>query len=287
MKGIHSRPVPSGVLVAIVALAIVGFGAIGLLRLSRNDGQAIPDSPISVPRFVDPAAVEHGPRFRFFFDPPQALTALRIEEGLDEVVGDATTHEEALRRLMAWTSAQWKQGLPNPYPPPDARVILRDIREGRTGGFCAQYCFVLTQAIQSYGVPARLVTLSGHVVTEAWLEDEERWTVFDPAYDLQLLDGEGRSLNALEVRRAMESGDPPALSAGHHCPLDDETYLGSYRDLGVWTRNDFISRPLNYDDFPRYQVWFDPRPDLPLAADALRTSLEVDLWGEPAIRRPQ
>jgi hypothetical protein len=39
-------------------------------------------------------------------------------------------------------------------------------------------------------------------------------------------------MSSLEVHRAVVGGDTPVLSAGHHCPLDDGVYLGSYRDIG-------------------------------------------------------
>jgi hypothetical protein len=274
-------------IVLAVLAAVIGFGMLGYLRLEREERADALDSPVKVPMWVDPSTVQHHPRFRFSFDPPEALARFRIEEQLDQVVASAKTDEQAFRLLNSWTSNQWEQSAPNPYPPPDALVILSDIRAGRTGGFCAQYSFVLSQAIQSFGAPARLVTIRGHIVVEAWLRDEGRWVVLDPAYDLQVVDEKGSSLNAFEIRTAFNRGDTLALTPGHSCPFDSDSYLDSYDEIGVWIRNDFISRPINYNDIPRYLVWYDPPSDLPLAVHALRTSFAVDLWDHPSMLTAQ
>lgn len=263
-----------------VSIAVVLGGAVGVvLRLPREGPRAA--KPLRVSLFVDPAQVVQRSRLRFSYDPPEALSALRREEGLDDVVAGAESDGEAWRRLMEWTSAQWTYGRPDPYPPPDARIILRDIRSGFTGGFCAQYCFVLVQAIQSFGVPARLVTITGHEVAEAWLPDEGRWVMLDPSYRLQVTDLRDRTLNALEIRRAVEGGEPLTFTAGHRAPSSVEEYAARFLSFAVWLRDDFVSRPMNFADFDRYRVWFDPPADAALSPRSLRTDLAEDLYGEP------
>jgi hypothetical protein len=179
---------------------------------------------------------------------------------------------------MEWTGDQWQLGTPNPYPPPDARIILRDIRSGFTGGFCAQYCFVLCQAIQSFGIPARMVTITGHEVVEGWLRDERRWVLLDPTYRLQVIDAGGRPLDALEIRRGVEQGAALAVTAGHRLPEAEAAYLARYRRFAVWLRNDLVSRPMNFTDFPRYLVWFEPPDELGRDPGSLVTSHAEDLY---------
>jgi len=235
---------------------------------------------MAVHLFADPAGVRHFPRFRFVYENPAVLQDLRQQEGLDEVVAGARDDQETFRRLMTWVRDQWEPGRPDPYPPPDARIILRDIRQGVTGGFCAQYCFVLLQAIGSFGAPARCVTVEGHEVIEAWLRDQGRWVMFDPLHDLQILDNEGRSLSALEIWE--HSDDPSVLrmTSDNRCSQEQSTYLERFRHFAVWLRNDFVSQPMNFTDFDRYRVWFDPSEVRTVPSAALRTSFAMDLYPE-------
>jgi len=235
---------------------------------------------MTVHLFADPVQVRHFSRFRFVYENPAVLQDLRQQEGLDEVVEGARGDQEAFRRLMGWVRDPWEPGRPDPYPPPDARIILRDIRQGVTGGFCAQYCFVLLQAITSFGAPARCVTVEGHEVIEAWLRDEKRWVMFDPLYDLQVIDAEGRVLSALEIWE--HSDDPSVLriTLGHRCSERQSTYLDRYRHFAVWLRNDFVSQPMNFNDFDRYRVWFDPSGVGTEPSASLTTSFALDLYPE-------
>jgi hypothetical protein len=265
--------------VLVVALAVIAFGVAGAIRvLGQRAPRDAAQPPVRVPLFIDPLSVDHGSRLRFSFDPPEALAQLRLEERLDEVVAGSASDHEAFRRLMEWTGDQWRLGTPNPYPPPDARIILRDVRSGFTGGFCAQYCFVLCQAIQSFGIPARMVTITGHEVVEAWLRDERRWVLLDPTYRLQVVDAEGRPLDALEIRRGVEHGASLAVTAGHRLPESEAAYLARYRRFAVWLRNDLVSRPMNFTDFPRYLVWFDPPDEEGRDPGSLVTTFAEDLY---------
>jgi hypothetical protein len=234
---------------------------------------------ISVPLWVAPDDVVHRSRFAFTYEIADAVAALRSNERLDEVVAGAHDLEGAIRRLMAWTRSQWEPGRPDPYPPPDARVILRDIRAGRTGGFCAQYCVVLLQAIASFHGRARFVTVTDHEVIEAWLPDQRRWTMFDPTYRTQVFGAAGRSLSALEIHDASLGGGPLTASQGNRLPESVIAYARRFRTMAVWLRNDLVSHPLNFLDILRYRVWFDPPPEVVASQpDALSTRFPVDLY---------
>ena len=252
----------------------------GTSQNSRHDGERKPDSGITAHVFVEPAAVLHFPRFRFVYENPAVLQDLREREGLDQIVAGASGDQEAFRRLMRWVRDQWEPGRPNPYPPPDARIILRDIRNGLTGGFCAQYSFVLLQAISSFGAPARCVTIDGHEVIEAWLRDEDRWVVFDPFNDLQIQDAQGRTLSALEIWERKDDPEHLRLTAGHRCSEASSVYLDRYGLFAVWLRNDFVSQPMNFSDFDRYRVWFDPAGTTTVPSISLRTPFALDLYPE-------
>ncbi len=274
------RPVPLPWVVAACVGTAVLFGAISVVRFVRQEhaaARSVPP-PLKVPLWVPAASVVQSGRFVFSFEPADAVSDLRASERLDQVVAGTTAAEEAARKLSRWVRDQWEPGRPDPYPPPDAEVILRDIRAGRTGGFCAQYCYVLVQAIASLGGRARFVTISEHEVVEVWLPVEKRWTMLDPHYQVQVLDPAGRSLSALEIHDAARTGAPVVLSSGNRLEEDAWTYVGRFRSFAVWLRNDLKSRPLNFQDLGRYRVWFPAAPDQPPGAPALATPYAVDLY---------
>src|SRR5881397_493401 len=131
------------------AATLAGIAAILLGPGGDSVATAGAQPPIHVPLWVPPETVQRTPRFRFTFDSPETLAALRREERLDEIVHGASSDLERFQLLNRWVRAQFEPGRPDPYPPIDARVILRDIRRGFTGGFCAQYCYVLAQSLQA------------------------------------------------------------------------------------------------------------------------------------------
>jgi hypothetical protein len=284
LRSTLGRSVRRPVIVAVVAVAVVlssGVGALRYLRMraeARAAATARPPS-LSVPLWVPPREVEHRSRFAFTYETAEAVADLRSGERLDAVVAGAQDAEDAARRLMTWTRAQWEPGRPDPYPPPDARIILRDIRAGRTGGFCAQYCAVLLQAIASFHGRARFVTIAGHEVIEAWLPNAERWTMLDPTYRTQVFGPKGVSLSVLEIRAAALAGAPVTVSPDNRLPEPVHAYLQRFRSPAFWLRNDLVRRPLNFSDIPRYRVWFDPPPGFAAGQpDALSTRFPVDLY---------
>jgi len=281
----------------LLLIAVVGAGVAALAYLTTPLVSApvpVPDSPVSrglapdgrirVPMFVDPALVKPTPRFRFSFDPPAALEALRVEENLDAVVAGAADDLDAALRLMHWVRRQWEPGIPSPYPPIDARIILRDIRSGFTGGFCAQYNYVLAQGLQSLGLPARYVTLIEHEVIEVYLPSRDRWVCLDPLYDTTYTDGAGNPLSVHEIQSRGRSGLPvritdPRLTENAY-PGDPQAHMAAFASFSVWVKNDHVSSPINFTDLERYKVHF--LPDGPgsthLPPGALETSEPADLY---------
>ena len=239
------------------------------------------DARIHVPLFVDPNHVHHTPRFRFTFDTPEALAGLRASERLDDVVTGAAGDFERAMRLMHWARRQWEPGVPNPYPPLDARIILRDIRRGFTGGQSAQYNTILVQALQSLGIPARYVRLVDHDVIEARPGEEARWLCLDPLNDTIFMDETATPLSAYEVHERILSRLPVALSQGHRSE-DPAALLRSFASFGIWLKNDHVGSPVNFADLERYIVYFVDQADqpTPFAPGVLTTTDPVDLYAE-------
>jgi len=239
------------------------------------------DPPMRVPLWVDPDDVRYRTRFSFTFDPIEALADYRRNENLDRIAGSGDTFVR-VNRLLEWTSIQWEPGRPDPYPPIDARVILRDIRAGRTGGFCAQYNYVFVQAVQSFGWRARYVTIRGHEVTEVWIPELRKWVCFDPLHNAWFSDPGGAPLSVHEIYTAVRAGAPVRVN-GDLRNVDEATHVAKFSKFAVWIRNDHVSAPINFTDIGYHKVHFidpdgEPRP---VPAFALSTTYLRDLYFDP------
>jgi len=271
----------------LLVATIIVAGCVGVYRYKslrrRQMGLEVnsPSDPIHVPLWVPPAQVRHKTRFACLWDGQAPLARFRQSENLDAVVGDAASDEERARKLLHWTRAQFEPGRPDPYPPPDAMTTLSEIRAGRTGGFCAQYAFVLVQALQSFGRPARVVTIENHEVVETWLADQARWTMLDPLFDLQVIDQDGRSLSAIEIRNARHAGATLAVTAGDRLAEPLRRYVARYDRIALWIRNAFVSAPVNFTDFDRYRVWLVRSNELSPSPESLSTTHPEGLYGSP------
>lgn len=277
------RSVRPATTIAAIAAVVVIFGIVGFFRVerSREITSEPTDSPMQVPLWVPADQVEYDDGIAHNFDSPDVLAPLREREALDMVVDGAATDEEIALRLMHWARSQFEPGRPDPYPPPNATHILDEIRADRTGGFCAQYCFVFMQAAGSLGVPVRMVTISGHELTEVWTSEQQRWILFDPMYTLQVLDENGTPLSALDTRDRFREGGAVSLSTDQTYPGSAEEYFQRFDRLAIWGRNDFVSRPLNFPDFRYCRIWVEPIPEAGIPSGSL-SSPGPELYIPPA-----
>jgi hypothetical protein len=237
---------------------------------------------IEVPRFVPPEKVRYHSRFRFTFDNKEVLRPLRNRAKLDQVIAGAKTDMEVFLRLMKWVRAQWSPGRPDPYPPIDATVILNKIRRGKTGGFCAQYCFVLVQSLQSLGYKARYVTVEGHEVTEVWSPGFAKWVMLDPLYELYIIKGV-TPLSVLEIHKMIIKNELNMKVHAKKDPGDLRVYLSRYEKFAVWSKNDHVSSPINFFDIDRYKIYFldDPNERMYVPEGSLYTFFPEDLYFNP------
>ena len=271
------------VIATLIVAGCVGAHRYNALRLQRMglESPSLSD-PIHVPLWVPRNQVRHKTRFACLWDGPAPLAPFRRAENLDAVVGGAASDEERARKLLHWTRAQFEPGRPDPYPPPDARTTLSEIRAGRTGGFCAQYAFVLVQALQSYGMPARMVTIEHHEVVETWLSDQARWTMLDPTFELQVLDRSGQSLSAIEIRNARDARATLSLTVGARLAEPLRNYVARYDRIALWIRNAFVSAPENFTDFDRYRVWMVRGDERSPSPESLSTTHPEGLYAPPS-----
>jgi len=141
------------------------------------------------------------------------LQEFRKQFKLDRVVEGATTEWEKIKRLRAWTAANWDWFLPNSEFEDllswDASKILSGPAApgnlSKKGGNCLHYAIVFAQACQSFGIPARIVNTNyaiwgGHELVEVWSRDYQKWIMADPNFDTMFYDKKtGIPLNILEL----------------------------------------------------------------------------------------
>ncbi|MCC7177525.1 MAG: hypothetical protein IT177_03960 [Acidobacteria bacterium] len=260
----------------------VPSGAYGVTLRARNTAGASEASP-PVTVVVDGGTVEvvqtpgqspDAPRLPVRFEDYSAarLAEFAARERLVEVVQGASSDFEAILLLKDWVAAQWPDSVPDPYPPWDAITILDWIREGRTGGFCAQYAQVFLQALAAIGIPARYVEVGqtdnpyAHFTTEVWSNHFNKWVLVDAHYNLHF-ERDGIPQSVLEVHDAFVRGQHEALDVvlgavreGHPDPRDyPHRTAGLYYYVRYLLKADHVSAP-NEPPADRYEdtvEWVD------------------------------
>ncbi len=204
-----------------------------------SEHSAIADSSLAEYRIVK---ATHFPlirsSFTWAFELPgsRALRDFRSRMHLDRVAGDARTEFERMLRIKGWVARQWEWHLLRPEQDIfewDANVIMTPGTGGKVeGGFCLHYAIVLMQALQSFGIPARVVSVDcsvwgGHEVVEAWSNEFGKWVFLDANFDLYFADrSTGVPLNVLEM----------------HQMLLKEYFPGELLDRDAWSREDLVKR---------------------------------------------
>jgi hypothetical protein len=272
-----------GSLVSLLAICIAYLiGEIRGLRKFEQAHQAKPN-PITVPFFIEPEKVSHSTRFRFTFDDSRVLSEFRQEEKLDEVVQEEKKDFKKALCLMQWARRQWTPGRPDPYPPIDARLILKLIRRRVTGGFCAQYNYVFVQAVQSFGLRARYVTIKNHEVTEVWIKELGKWVCFDPLFSSYYTLGND-PLSILEIYRALGAGKEVRIVGEHSKEIKNfQEHFHRFSVIAVWMKNNHISSPINFEDIDYYKIFYvdssEKRAEVP--SKSLFTQFASDLYFDP------
>jgi hypothetical protein len=222
------------------------------LKPASNLGSGKRDKPILVPAFTKEP--KNRCRYVYSYDSVETLSEYRKSEHLDSVISGCSTDFDKAIKLMHWARSQWEPGRPSPYPPINAMEILRRIRNGETGGFCAQYCYVFVQAMQSFGFKARYVSITDHEVSEVFLPSMNRWVCFDPFYDSYYVNEKKFPLSVgkisaafrLHKKIAMVGSKKSEIKSGHFARFDY---------FAVWTKNDHVGNPINFDGIERYKVY--------------------------------
>jgi hypothetical protein len=147
--------------------------------------------------------------------------------------------------LLEWVHRSWQHANDH-VDDPDALTVLERVDAGERFA-CVEYAVVLSQALNAVRIPARRVDLRqsahhtgvgrGHVVSEAWIDELDRWVVLDGQNGSYWADDAGtplgvRELLALEAApRFMGAGSVEPPSTGR--AADWFTYFASATTTGV------------------------------------------------------
>lgn len=166
----------------------------------------------------------------------KGLREFRARMKLDQVVSGARTEFEKMLRIKGWVARQWNWHLLKPEQDIirwDANQIMTPDSNGKIdGGFCLDYAIVLMQALQSFGFPARIVSVDysvwgGHEVVEAWSNQYGKWVYLDANFDTYFTDRDtGIPLNVLEM----------------HNLFLKECFSADSIDRDAWSREDLVRR---------------------------------------------
>lgn len=182
-------------------------------------------------------------------DEPKVLQ-LRVQEKLDDLLQGTTSEREIFERLTLWARRQFPPGFPDPYPLSNGLDVLKDIRGGITHGFCAQYSFLLADALKSLGfydvryVEIGADTTRTHFLVEAWSNRLARWMLLDPLYAAVIEDAAGTPQSAWDVHSAVVSRNTGKLHRKWLAPESevprgpDSDYFAFYGRTAVSLRND-------------------------------------------------
>ncbi|HEX8253741.1 MAG TPA: transglutaminase-like domain-containing protein [Thermoanaerobaculia bacterium] len=144
------------------------------------------------------------------------LQKLRAAYQLDEVVRGAASDYDRVRAMSRWVRTRWEHNGSNEPSKYDPITILEEASKGQRFR-CVEYSIVLAAALNSVGVPARVLNLktvdaetresgAGHVVAEAYLRDRRKWVMVDGQFDVIPMRGT-TPLNAVEFQQALSRGD--------------------------------------------------------------------------------
>ncbi len=143
------------------------------------------------------------------------LRQLREENMLSGLIRDCNTDLEKLYQILDWTSKQWAHSGTNIPSANDALTILREAKKGNRFR-CVEYGIVLCSSLNSIGLKARVVGLktktaetseygAGHVLTEVFIKDYNKWVMADPQFNIVPL-SEELPLNAVEFQKYIADG---------------------------------------------------------------------------------
>ena len=132
------------------------------------------------------------------------LRRLRNNYGLDTLISNSKNQLESVKIVLAWTRRQWNHSGSNTPQKSDAISILEEAKAGKSFR-CVEYGIVSAAALNSIGLPARVIGLksrdvekvkygAGHVAAEVYLPELKKWVFLDGQFNaIAMLNKIGRA----------------------------------------------------------------------------------------------
>lgn len=212
-----------------------------------GDSQPLPDNRVRImytrrQRYMSQLVYS---RFHFTYDTPAELHSLHEREHLERFRGRSDW--DTVKNVLLWTRRQFEPGNPRDYRSENALRLLDLFRSKQEQGFCAHYCYILVQSLQSLGIYARYVTIQNHETAEAWIPDLHKWVALDPFHGAYFTDSKGMPLSAYEI------GRNPSAAIQVSSLKHQQDIRSWYSLIAVWLHNDLATHPVNIYDLNRYR----------------------------------
>ncbi|MGI8699891.1 MAG: transglutaminase domain-containing protein [Nocardioidaceae bacterium] len=117
--------------------------------------------------------------------------------------------------LLEWVRLRWEHANDH-VDEPDALDVLQRVDAGQRFA-CVEYSIVLSQVLNAVQIPARRVDLRqanhhvgvgrGHVVSEAWIDDLDRWVLLDGQHGSYWSGDDDEPLGLRELQRRHRAGE--------------------------------------------------------------------------------
>lgn len=142
------------------------------------------------------------------------LNLLRSKYPIDSLIKDSKTDTERAKSILHWVHKQWRHDGNNEPRKRDAISILEEVKEGKNFR-CVEYAVVASACLNAIGLKTRTLGLmtedvetrksgAGHVVSEVFLNDLNKWVFIDPQWDV-IPSINDTPLNAVELQQAISS----------------------------------------------------------------------------------
>ena len=187
------------------------------------------------------------------------LEELRAIYKFDSFIDRSIPQIDQIMELNNWVRSQWVHGSNRDvnFFRFNALDILEQAKKGAQY-WCQVASMTFIQAVVAAGYQARLISLYAdpnrepeHAVAEVWVDDLEKWIVFDTDFNIYYVSRFGIPLSALEIHKMFVTGNSEKIKVvkGIHRPenYDIEAaaaqplLLPYYKYFCVDMRNDWLS----------------------------------------------
>ncbi|MEA1997502.1 MAG: hypothetical protein U9N45_07670, partial [Gemmatimonadota bacterium] len=229
------------------------------------------------------------PKYPFTFqrwDEPQ-LGELKQRLGLDELVKDARTEFEAVKRISRMVAAFWPHTAPVEFPSWNAIEML-DKKDLGAQYWCTYRQLITMPCLAALGIHSRMVPCHWHHCLEFWSNEYAKWIIIDSWWG-NWYQKDGVPLGTLDLHRlGRETGNiegtgvwemnlnPNPWKPGR--PDSVPAVSACYTHIRYIPRNDFLSAPL--EPKPAGRPWDYLKANNQLN-DPVQTGLQHIAWRQP------